>query len=51
MNDNQNKEIVLEVKDLKQHFVTGTGKYKIYNKAVDGVSFNVHRGEVFSLVE
>ncbi|MGI6787512.1 MAG: ATP-binding cassette domain-containing protein [Acholeplasmataceae bacterium] len=46
----QNREVVLEVNNLKQHFVTGTGKYRIYNKAVDGVSFKVHRGEVFSLV-
>lgn len=50
MSKNQNREVVLEVKNLKQHFVTGTGKYRIYNKAVDGVSFKVHRGEVFSLV-
>lgn len=48
--DNLEKEVVLEVKDLKQHFLTGSGKYKIYNKAVDGVSFKVHRGEIFSLV-
>ena len=41
---------MLEVKNLKQHFVTGTGKYRIYNKAVDGVSFEIYRGEVFSLV-
>lgn len=50
MNDTQNKEIVLKVNNLKQHFITGTGKYRIYNKAVDGVSFEVRRGEVFSLV-
>lgn len=48
--DIQKKEVVLEVKNLKQHFITGTGKYRIYNKAVDGISFEVHRGEVFSLV-
>lgn len=50
MNKNHDREIVLEVKNLKQHFVTGTGKYRIYNKAVDGVSFEIYRGEVFSLV-
>lgn len=50
MNDTKQKEVVLEVKNLKQHFITGTGKYRIYNKAVDGVTFNVHRGEVFSIV-
>jgi oligopeptide transport system ATP-binding protein len=45
-----NHEIVLKVTNLKQHFKTGVGKYKIYNKAVDGVSFEIRRGEVFSLV-
>lgn len=50
MNDTQNKEIVLKVDNFKQHFITGRGKYRIYNKAVDGVSFEVRRGEVFSLV-
>jgi len=50
MNDTKNKEVVLKVVDLKQHFITGSGKYRIYNKAVDGVSFNIYRGEVFSLV-
>ena len=50
MKDIQNKEVVLSVKNLKQHFITGSGKYRIYNKAVDGVTFDIHRGEVFSLV-
>ncbi len=50
MDKNQKREVVLDVRNLKQHFATGTGKYKMYNKAVDGVSFQVHRGEVFSLV-
>lgn len=50
MSDQKNKEVVLKVSNLKQHFKTGTGKYKIYNKAVDGVSFELNRGEVFSLV-
>lgn len=45
-----NQEVVLKVSNLKQHFKTGVGKYKIYNKAVDGVSFEIRRGEVFSLV-
>jgi oligopeptide transport system ATP-binding protein len=44
------KQVVLKVVNLKQHFITGTGKYKIYNKAVDGISFEVNAGEVFSLV-
>lgn len=50
MKNEKSKEVVLKVVDLKQHFVTGSGKYKIYNKAVDGVSFELKRGEVFSLV-
>jgi len=40
------KEIVLEVKDLKTHFRTRKGVVK----AVDGVSFKVHKGETFALV-
>lgn len=50
MNNNMHDDVVLKVENLKQHFKTGVGKYKIYNKAVDGVSFEVRRGEVFSLV-
>lgn len=50
MSDNNSREKILKVDNLKQHFITGSGKYKIYNKAVDGVSFDIYRGEVFSLV-
>lgn len=49
MNENNN-DVILKVVNLKQHFKTGVGKYKMLNKAVDGVSFEVKRGEVFSLV-
>ena len=45
----ENKTI-LEVKNLSQHFKTGIGKSKIFNKAVDNISFSVKTGEVFSLV-
>ncbi len=45
-----NDDVILRVVDLKQHFKTGVGKYKIYNKAVDGVTFDIKKGEVFSLV-
>ncbi len=45
-----NNDIILKVSNLKQHFKVGTGKYKIRVKAVDGISFEVKRGEVFSLV-
>lgn len=41
---------VLSVKNLKQHFKTGFGKNKLVVKAVDGVSFDIYKGEVFSLV-
>lgn len=41
---------ILSVRNLKQHFVTGVGKNKLVVKAIDGVSFDIYRGEVFSLV-
>jgi oligopeptide transport system ATP-binding protein len=44
------KETILRVDGLKQYFKTGIGKNKILNKAVDGISFEVKKGEVFSLV-
>src|SRR5690554_2663782 len=42
--------IILEVKNLKQHFKVGVGKSRFTVKAVDDISFNVRKGEVFSLV-
>lgn len=41
---------VLSVRNLKQHFKSGFGRNKLVVKAVDGVSFDIYRGEVFSLV-
>ncbi|WP_163537074.1 ATP-binding cassette domain-containing protein [Gracilibacillus sp. YIM 98692] len=41
------REKILEVKDLKQHFHTGN---KGIIKAVDGISFDIYRGETFGLV-
>ncbi len=41
---------VLSVKNLKQHFTSGFGKNKLVVKAVDGVSFDIYKGEVFGLV-
>jgi len=50
----QTEDILLEVKDLRMHFPVGAGflsrKPTGYVKAVDGVSFNVKRGETLGLV-
>lgn len=43
-------EKLLEVKHLKQYFKVGHGANKLIVKAVDDVSFDIHRGEVFGLV-
>ena len=40
------REALLEVKDLQVHFPTGDGVVK----AVDGLTFTVHRGETFGIV-
>jgi peptide/nickel transport system ATP-binding protein len=40
------REVLLEVKDLKVHFPSPDGVVK----AVDGLSFKVHRGETFGIV-
>ena len=45
-----NNPIILDVKNLKQHFKAGHGKKKLVVKAVDGISFQIHEGEVFGLV-
>ena len=46
----ENKEPILEVTNLKQHFRVGVGKHRMIIKAVDGIDFTINRGEVFSLV-
>lgn len=43
-------EKVLEVKNLKKHFYLGSGSGKIVVPAVDDVSFDVYKREVFGLV-
>jgi peptide/nickel transport system ATP-binding protein/oligopeptide transport system ATP-binding protein len=44
---NQDKEVILSVKNLKKHFVVGGGQVV---QAVDGVTFDVYRGETLGLV-
>ncbi len=41
-----NREVLLKVENLQQYFKLG----KFENKAVDGVSFDIYKGEVFGLV-
>lgn len=42
-----NKDVILEVKNLKKHFPVGKNQVC---KAVNGVTFDVHRGETLGLV-
>ena len=46
INDPDNRETVLEVKNLRTHFFTDDGVVK----AVDDVSFTLHKGEVLGIV-
>ena len=41
---------VLEVKNLRQYFQTGWGKKKLTIKAIDDISFDIYKREVFGLV-
>ena len=41
---------ILSVKNLKTHFKSGIGRNKLVVKAVDDVSFDIQKGEVFGLV-
>ena len=44
------KDIVRDVRNLKQYFTNGVGKNKVVVKAVDDVSFKIARGQTFGLV-
>ena len=44
------RETILKVDGLKQWFRIGSGSQKSWVKAVDDISFEVYKGEVFSLV-
>ena len=50
MQQSNEQDILLEVNDLCQYFVSGHGRHKQVNKAVDHVRFNVRRAETFGLV-
>lgn len=41
---------VIQVQNLKQYFSSGMGKKKIVVRAVDGISFDIYKREVFGLV-
>lgn len=43
-------DVVLDVRDLKQHFKSGFGKNKVVVKAVDGITFQIKQGQTFGLV-
>lgn len=43
-------EPIVRVSNVKKHFTSGRGKNKLVVKAVDGVSFEIHKGEIFGLV-
>ncbi len=44
------KEKVLQVKNLKKYFQVGSGKRKLMIPAVDGVTFDIFKREVFGVV-
>ncbi len=49
-NENAERDILLDVRNLQQHFKSGIGRNKVVVKAVDDVSFQIPRGTTFGLV-
>ncbi len=52
-NKKQEKEVLLKINNLKKHFPVGNTllfKSKSYLAAVDGISFEIRKGETFGLV-
>jgi ABC-type oligopeptide transport system ATPase subunit len=53
VNNNPTNDICIDIRDLKIHFPARSGligKITGWTKAVDGISFQIKRGEVFALV-
>ncbi|MCG8482727.1 MAG: ABC transporter ATP-binding protein [Clostridia bacterium] len=52
-NQDNKKDVILEVHHLKKYFPVKKGlggNQKLFVKAVDGVDFNIHKGEIFGIV-
>ncbi|MBN1242693.1 MAG: ABC transporter ATP-binding protein [Spirochaetales bacterium] len=56
MSETRNDEVLLRVQNLKKHFiphmglVASLGKARKVVKAVDGISFDIKKGEIFALI-
>lgn len=50
MNNSLERKVVLDVRNLKTHFTSGSGSKRVEVKAVDDVSFKIYEGETFGLV-
>ncbi|EDY34649.1 Oligopeptide/dipeptide transporter domain family protein [Aciduliprofundum boonei T469] len=55
MSDENNNDVVIRVRNLKKYFELHAGMFKfwgepIYVKAVDGINFDIHKGEILGLV-